>query len=459
MTVSEQVQNIVVYTGGDPRHLPEFEAIRLEINKINHPMQPEVNWKLIESLALTVFRRNGVDLQTAVYYTLARVRLAGLAGFTEGCELLAGIITAEWDRCWPDNEAARVEILDWFNAKASSVLRTLSFNDKNLRLLYRAERALQLINDKLQQLPLRRVPKVENLLIFIQNTGRRIEQAKQRGDARDRRPPTETLVWMPGPEGQQPPSVVVPESGVAAPEPLTSEAYPIDESVLTPGVTVVQRSPARGGARWRLQGFALGILCSLAAAACAFYFYVQPMKQQLTQIASQPLGASMLWLSQPEKESYGRQLEQLAALPPYSVVTLGERAVALAQKRWPQDDQQRRDTRRWQNLMLPAREEAALGSGYFVVRQRLQKLNDELLEQERVRGGLTISYLKTAIYQMQNALNADVPLEELLRQLEVATRNGKPASAVLIKQINERWNVIAGRYYQLVKSNNDSVNR
>ncbi|WP_240492494.1 hypothetical protein, partial [Photorhabdus namnaonensis] len=36
-------------------NLPAFTAIREEINKINHPSQPAVNWQLIESLALTLF--------------------------------------------------------------------------------------------------------------------------------------------------------------------------------------------------------------------------------------------------------------------------------------------------------------------------------------------------------------------------------------------------------------------
>lgn len=44
-----------IVTGSDPRALPEFSAIREEINKANHPSQPELNWKLVESLALSIF--------------------------------------------------------------------------------------------------------------------------------------------------------------------------------------------------------------------------------------------------------------------------------------------------------------------------------------------------------------------------------------------------------------------
>ena len=64
--MSDISQNTFIKTGGDPRSLPEFNAIRDEINKVNRPSRPEINWRLIESLALTLFRNNGVDLQTAV---------------------------------------------------------------------------------------------------------------------------------------------------------------------------------------------------------------------------------------------------------------------------------------------------------------------------------------------------------------------------------------------------------
>ena len=100
-----------IVTGSDPRALPEFSAIREEINKANHPSQPELNWKLVESLALSIFKANGVDLHTATYYTLARTRNQGLAGFcapgTVGCD-----DHHEWDKFWPQGGPARTEMLD-----------------------------------------------------------------------------------------------------------------------------------------------------------------------------------------------------------------------------------------------------------------------------------------------------------------------------------------------------------
>ncbi|EHD04767.1 hypothetical protein LTSEWAN_1620 [Salmonella enterica subsp. enterica serovar Wandsworth str. A4-580] len=101
--MSTDIQTII--TGQDPRGLPEFSAMREEINKASHPAQPEMNWTLVESLALTIFKSNGVDLHTASYYTLARTRTQGLAGFCEGVELLAALIGREWDKFWPQGGA------------------------------------------------------------------------------------------------------------------------------------------------------------------------------------------------------------------------------------------------------------------------------------------------------------------------------------------------------------------
>lgn len=54
--MSNDVLTQTIVTGSDPRNLPEFIAIREEINKASHPSQPEMNWRLVESLALTILK-------------------------------------------------------------------------------------------------------------------------------------------------------------------------------------------------------------------------------------------------------------------------------------------------------------------------------------------------------------------------------------------------------------------
>lgn len=437
--MNEQTQDIVIRTGGDPRHLEEFQAIREEINKINHPAQQEVNWKLIESLALSVFRRNGVDLQTSVYYALARFRVAGLAGFTEGCELLAGVIGADWQRCWPENEMVRIELLDWFNAKASNLLRTLSFEKRDLEALTQTENALKILSDKLQQLPLRRVPRVENLQFFIHNTCERLEQTS----VQENLPPSSVpgkMIWVPGTEDTDD----LPEPD---PTKMVTCALPVSDAVSAPPVKKT---------RWIVSGFFGGLCCCLLIALAAYYLYVVPMKKQLEEIASLPSGSALIWLSQPDLKSYTRQMENLATPSSFLPFKLSERSVMVARQMWPTDPLQQSVTRQWEAQMQAGNNNALTGQSYFIVQQQLQKLNDELISQERSRGGLTISYLKTAVYQMQTALNADVPLEELLRRLEEASQTGHPPAVSLMKQIDDRWETLNRHYYLLVQKQKES---
>ncbi|MGL5162358.1 MAG: type VI secretion system ImpA family N-terminal domain-containing protein, partial [Plesiomonas shigelloides] len=156
--------------GQDPRMLPEYEALRAEINKLSHASRPDVDWQRIHQLASRIFEIHGVDLQTAIYFTLARARLQGLRGFTEGCEFLANLIVTQWDTFWPPRhqERARIEMLDWFIARISDVMRQYPISHEDKRLIYRSERALQLISEKLHTSGLSRVPRIENLLHFVE---------------------------------------------------------------------------------------------------------------------------------------------------------------------------------------------------------------------------------------------------------------------------------------------------
>ena len=115
--MNSNVLTQTIVTGSDPRGLPEFSAIREEINKASHPSQPELNWKLVESLALAIFKANGVDLHTATYYTLARTRTQGLAGFCEGAELLAAMVSHDWDKFWL--RIPLYSITDWHRSPIS----------------------------------------------------------------------------------------------------------------------------------------------------------------------------------------------------------------------------------------------------------------------------------------------------------------------------------------------------
>ncbi|NDJ57429.1 hypothetical protein GWD52_10560 [Enterobacteriaceae bacterium 4M9] len=434
---------IRVRSGGDPRPLPEFVMIREEINKLSHPAQPEINWAVVESQALNIFSRNGVDLQTAAYYALARARKNGLAGVTEGAELLAEITIQEWDKVWPVNKTARVDILEWFKAKAASVLRPLSFNEKHLPLLYRTERALQIIDSKLQDSGSRRnVTEQTGLLAFIQRTGQHIEQAKKPKKTERRRDVTQDKTNPPTQAHAQPETDISAQSTVPVALAQSSESLPDTPSV--------QHAPSQSeNARWRWREFTVGMICAAVVTGVAAYFYILPAKKVLEGVSRHPIGAALVWLNQPDIANYDRQLNRLAASPPYVALELAERSIALAQQRWGDDETQRAQTRSWQ-AQAQSLSQTYSGSAYFTLQQQLATLSNDLLEKERSHAGFTLSYLKTAIHQMQNTLAAEVPLEELLRQLDITSQLEKPVPDALLMQINVRWAQMNGRYYQLL---------
>ncbi|WP_448512551.1 type VI secretion system ImpA family N-terminal domain-containing protein, partial [Photorhabdus laumondii] len=239
------------------------------------------NWPLIESLALTLFRTHGVDLQSAIYYTLARMQLSGLAGFTEGCELLAGVMVSQWDELWPPQPAVRADLLDWFNTRCGHALRQHDYTARDLRMIYRAERALQLIVDRLQQSELKRLPKVDNLLWFFQNTAKKLEQPR----------------ILPNPAAkpvQMPPLVYLAETTAPAP----SEPDPGDDAEYDRRQPKVQvRFPAPPPRPMSaLQGFGLGLLLGAFVLTGSWLGLYRPLQQQLTALTDTPDGARLAWL-------------------------------------------------------------------------------------------------------------------------------------------------------------------
>uniref|UniRef100_UPI00208DD82E type VI secretion system ImpA family N-terminal domain-containing protein n=1 Tax=Escherichia coli TaxID=562 RepID=UPI00208DD82E len=76
-------------TGGDPRSLPDYAALRDEISKLTHPARPDVDWRYVETLCLRLYEHNGVELQTASWYTIGKRLVRTVLIFTESSDQLS----------------------------------------------------------------------------------------------------------------------------------------------------------------------------------------------------------------------------------------------------------------------------------------------------------------------------------------------------------------------------------
>lgn len=161
----------------DPQNQDAFMRIKEQINYLNRH-DKIVNWLVIEQESQRLFTEYGFDLQTAVYYTFAKTQRLGLVGFTEGCELLSHLIIGYWSNIWPTQLSGRISILNWLNARMSPILHQYSYTFNDLRLLYRIERALSLIQAKLDETLEGKSINLQNSLYFIQEQCKQIEQHK-----------------------------------------------------------------------------------------------------------------------------------------------------------------------------------------------------------------------------------------------------------------------------------------
>lgn len=426
--------NQIISTGADPRDLPEFSAIREEINKASHPSQPDPNWKLVESLALTIFKTNGVDLHTATYYTLARSRIQGLAGFCEGMELLAAMISHEWDKFWPQNGSARTEMLDWLNTRTGNILRQqMSFAETDLPLLYRTERALQLICDKLQQVELNRQPRVENLLYFVQNTRKRFEPQQKKADT-STQTAVRTLVYAPESETSNLNEIVPPLPDLPD---MKVEVRSLAES------TPPERGTKQGN---MVKGFISGIVCSVAVATALWRWQVYPLQQQLSQVNDTAQGAATVWMSSPELENYERRLQQLFDTSPIQPLETGMQMIRVADSRWPESQQQQQATAQWNETLKTRAQSSPQLRGWSQTRQDLHAFADLVMQREKE--GITLSYIKNVIWQAERGLSQETPLESLLTQYQDTREQGRNTDT-LEKQINERMEGVLSRWLLL----------
>lgn len=401
-----------VKTGGDPRAFAEYAALCHEMQKLNHPARPDMDWPHVSALCLVLFEKNGVELQSAAWYTLSRAHSAGIAGMTEGLAVLVALVTREWPTLWPQPAQTRIELLAGLSRRLQQFLRTQTLAETDLTSLSQAARLLSKAGDGLQRLELRQLSQIDPLLDRLRSAVMMLEHC----------------------DATQPEAS--PEEAQSA---LVSDEAKVSGWVYVPAPVAPFPAPDLG--RMRLRAFLGGIgatLLSLSLIVAVGYFVnknaVQDSSFQQALLASlspppAPLTPEMIaelqtdppeWLNESAwLEQTQQQLNGLLAAPPDWTLQHGSALVMQASQLLPDSEVTKELSARWNRQLRVAALPTENMAGWQQGMEQLNTLSQRLDRLDEKRGKyLTVSELKTAVYNMTQAFSRTVPLEEELRQLE-----------------------------------------
>ncbi|WP_410751580.1 VasL domain-containing protein [Citrobacter sp. U14242] len=397
-----------IKTGGDPRMLADYAALRDELAKLSHPARPDVDWGRVEQLSLALFRQNGVELQTVCWYTLARTRISGLVGLNDGLAILEALLTHQWSVLWPQPVHARMEILAGFSQRLQSVLRTLSLNYIDLQQIYKAEQHLNAVRELLQRLELKNASQIGELCSFMHNAILRLENVEPGNSV----PVAVTLSTS-----------AVDASGLVSAVRSEPLIYIVREEPDAP--RVIAESPESGRCRpWK--PFAGGMLTMLVLGALGV--------------------GSWLWLSPPTINSLPAVADEtsLKALTQLSPLWLQNYGFALAATAQPADAEKLQA--QWQRYIDGNALPVSSLSGWHEGMDGLQALTQRLNALDERKGKyLTGSELKSMVFAITQNFGRSIPVEEQLNQLN-QMHPGAPLSAALIQQTDMHLHQLMNRY-------------
>ncbi|EOX8380444.1 VasL domain-containing protein [Salmonella enterica] len=437
-------------TGGDPRSLPDYAALRDEISKLTHPARPDVDWRSVETLCLRLYEHNGVELQTASWYTIARMHTTGLSGLNEGLALIVALTRHHWSVMWPQNTHARLEIITGLFKRLQKTLRAMPLDDRNnLPLLYQTETFLKALSDTLARHELKQSSKVELPEAMVKGCITRLENQPVQGEVLS--------------------SVTLPAQA------LRSDALDVQEHKTLPHsrlVYVVSETKAETTSSLQkspstfLKPFVAGVCAALLAVSVAIPGW-QSLTQrspaelqlralvtspadvlsadQLTQLSRTPslLNHASEWIT-----LSNQQITRLTELPPAYNLQRSAQLLQQLMVLFPDNPSLQDIVNNWQkSVRSRALPEEAM-TGWSEGMTRLQQLAERLNRLDEQRGKyMTVSELKTEVFGIMQAFNRHIPAEELLRRYgEARNQDGSEQqqrqTEMALNQLINRYQVV-----------------
>ncbi|SQZ41751.1 ImpA-related N-terminal family protein [Escherichia coli] len=369
-----------------------------------------------------MYEHNGVELQTASWYTIARMHTTGLSGLNEGLALIVALTRHHWSVMWPLNTHARLEIITGLFNRLQKTLRAMPPDDRdNLPLLYQTETFLKALSDTLAWHELKQSSKVALPEAMVKGYITRLENQPVQGEASS--------------------PVTLPAQALRSDAPDVQEHQTLPHSRLvyvvsetkTESTPSLQKSPPTF-----LKPFVAGVcaaLLTVSVAILGWQFLTQPSpaEQQLRALLTPPpdaLSADQLaqlsrtpsllnhaseWIT-----LSGQQITRLTELPP--AYNLQRSAQLLQQLRvlFPDNPRVQEMVDNWQKSVrsraLPEEAMAGWNEGMTRLQQLAERLNR--LDEQRGRY-MTVSELKSQVFGMLTSFRQTVPVEEQIRQLKL----------------------------------------
>lgn len=407
-------QHREVKTGSDPRNLPDFTTLREEMGKLTHPARPDIDWRKVENLSLSLFEINGVELQTGAWYTLARIHLARINGMNQGLAILIALLSHQWVQLWPEPVHARVEIINDLLQHLQKLFCTFPLGGVDVSDLTLAEIRLLELQDILRRQNLDHVCQMNSLIQLIRSALSRRESSLQ-------------------PEDEPVEARKAEQGAVITEDTPATRLMDVIRKTSETGVQVAekQRVPPK---RW--PAFMAGMATALALSSIVI-FVRQASHPPNTAIL--PMAASVAWIPQAmtpaQIEAFrgtensrthagmwlariSSQINWIMNLAPGWRLRYGQGLLVQAQMLWPDEPATQTLVQRWEQYQAGRTLPASQLSGWHEGMMQLRALSEQLDALDRQKGKYpTVSELKKSIWRITSTFASAVPVEEELRQL------------------------------------------
>jgi type VI secretion system protein VasL len=440
-------------TGGNPCVFTDFQSLLDELNKLQHPARPDVDWPLAEKLCLNLFRQNGVELQTAAWYTLARTRLAGLAGLNEGLAIIEALVTWQWATFWPQPAHARAEIFTGLSLRLQVLLRAMVISPLELKLLYETKHYFSRIGEILHKMELARLSPWQSLQNWIHSTMLRLENTDEYAINQPQLTATHGVVLETAGLGQP----GFNQNTTLRYDPWAYKVYQESE----PKVVIARTSAKRLEWKGFIAGLAAMAMVAFVAPVAKDHYFNDESETQIRATLSGlpkaltgealarlrygpnniPPGSELIELT-------SAQLKTLMQLKPDWSLVYGTQLVNQTEALWSDNPQKQTLKEHWHRFLTSQALPSEKLEGWYKAKLELERLTERLNNMDRQKGRyITGSELKTMVFAINQAMNESVPLEEQLRQLSTLDE----ANTTMHNPIDLHFQQLLARY-TLIKS-------